>query len=179
MFQSLFKRRQPVAIVNPELIEAQRRIEELQALVRQQVVELDEYRAMKHAPTRAKAAKAPKPVKLTSLEFWRLHGQAVDAIRAGYGDSWKVHGPFGETELVTVTHTRAKTERGTVLKWSADQRVPAARYWPGEAFPEGVTVNADYPRHDATAARAIWKKHTAPRWTNRKAPVDQIADAAD
>ncbi len=163
-----FLKRRESAVVNPALIEAERRIEELQALLRQQVVELENYPQLvaQPAPMSAKprVVKAPKPAKLSALEFWRLHGQAVDSIRVIHGDSWKIAAPFGETELVTLAagYKRVKTERGTVLNWSTDQRVPAARYWPGEAFPDGVTVQADYAREDSDFARKVQRSEIKP-----------------
>ena len=39
-----------------------------------------------------------------------------------------------------------KTERGTMLKWGPDHRIPAARYWPSQILPPGLTVTPDYPR---------------------------------
>lgn len=107
--------------------------------------------APKAKPVRKAAApKVVKPVKLKALEFWALHGQAVSAISAVYGDQWQVTAPFGETALATlaVGYRSAKTERKTVLRWSKDQRIPAARYWPNGCLPDGVTVTPDYPRAD-------------------------------
>lgn len=94
------------------------------------------------------AATAPKPAKVGAWEFWRMHGQAVDAVRAVYGDAWKIRAPFGDTVLATVASgwKSAKTERGTVVKWPADGRMPAAKYWPGGEFPAGLVIAADYAR---------------------------------
>lgn len=94
------------------------------------------------------AATAPKPAKVGAWEFWRMHGEAVAAIGARYGDAWKIRAPFGDTVLATVASgwKSAKTERGTVVKWPADGRMPAAQYWPGGELPAGLVISEDYPR---------------------------------
>lgn len=94
------------------------------------------------------AAAVPKAAKVGAWEFWRLHGEAVAAIGARYGDAWKVRAPFGDTVLATVASgwKSAKTERGTVVKWPADGRMPAAQYWPGGELPAGLVISEDYPR---------------------------------
>lgn len=91
---------------------------------------------------------APKAPKLTAWEFWRMHGQAVDAVRAVYGDAWKIRAPFGDTVLAMLPagFKSAKTERGTVIKWASGYRMPAAKYWPDGRLPDGLVIEADYPR---------------------------------
>jgi hypothetical protein len=162
------------------------RVAELEAVVASQVVQLEAFRATRSAQTSerapvatvAKPAKvkavakklaAPKPTKLAALAFWRMHGQAVDAIRAVYGDNWRTAAPFGETELVELAsgYRRAKTERGTILRWSKDQRIPSARYWPGQAFPDGVTTNPDYARADPLRI-AYERRRTDVAWLIRE-----------
>jgi hypothetical protein len=134
------------------------------------VVELDAYRAARAAPAlvevpavedkpakaarKPRAAKVARPAKLDALAFWRIHGEAVDAIRAEYGDTWRIAAPFGKTVLVTTAANYRATRKvaGTEIKYPRDMRFPAASYWPGGAFPEGVTVEVDYPREDPATA---------------------------
>lgn len=86
---------------------------------------------------------------LSALSFWALHSQAVEAIRAEHGERWGVVAPFGHTELVTVPARwlKFRTERGTILTWRRDHRIPGARYWPTGELPCELTVTPDYPRH--------------------------------
>jgi hypothetical protein len=198
MFDRWFKRSETVSApcVDLEAVArlnaAEQRIADLEALLRARVVELDAYRELaalrdtapaevveiapaKAKITKARAIKPAKPVKLSALDFWQLHGQAVERIRSEFGDSWRVAAPFGRTELVTLAsgYRSVKTERGTLLKWPRDMRVPAADYWPSGAFPEGVTIEADYPREDPAIATAAWKAQrtgdTAPKLVERSA----------
>lgn len=105
--------------------------------------------AYEAAPPVAKPRKAaPKAKAMGAFEFWDLHGQAVTAIRAVYGDRWRVAAPFGETALVTLPANlcSGKTERGTTIRWPRDGRMPAAQYWPGGKLPDGAVITPDYPR---------------------------------
>lgn len=88
-----------------------------------------------------------------ALQFWALHGQAVQNIIATHGLNWKVRAPFGETLLVTIPskYRKAVTARGTTLKWAADHRMPAASYWPDQALPLGLAITADYARSTGRA----------------------------
>jgi hypothetical protein len=133
---------------DPDSIAALKQAEELfrrlSALVQGGIVELDAYRKLA-------ATKAPKRrgrAGIDALEFWRRHGMAVASIRAAYGDNWTIKAPFGETELVAMPPCwrSFKTERGTTLTWRRDNRIPAAKYWPDQRLPEGLTITADYLR---------------------------------
>lgn len=114
------------------------------------------------------AQMAPKPAKVGAWEFWRLHGRAVGAVRAVYGDAWKIRAPFGDTVLATVASgwKSAKTERGTVVKWPADGRMPAAKYWPGGELPAGLVISADYARVSGECTRKLARGRfrTTMRW---------------
>jgi len=133
---------------DPDSIAALQKAEEqfrkLQAMVQASVTELDAYRAA----AATKAAKASQKGRIGALEFWRRHGLAVDAIRAEYGDNWKIKAPYGETEIVSVPNgwRSCTTERGTKLNWPRDARVPAARFWADGKLPPALTVIPDYPR---------------------------------
>lgn len=85
---------------------------------------------------------------MNAFGFWLLHGQAVDAIIAVYGLDWKTRAPFGDTALATVpTWCRSgKTEKGGIVRWSKDHRVPGARFWPDRKFPTGLEISPDYER---------------------------------
>lgn len=89
-----------------------------------------------------------KAAVLTALEFWAMHAEAVAAIQDEHGERWVV-APFGHTELVTVPARwlKFRTERGTILTWRRDQRMPAAKYWPTGELPCELTITPDYPRH--------------------------------
>jgi hypothetical protein len=116
------------------------------------IADLAQYREIAAKPVKAtpKAKRAAIPT-IDAPTFWRLHGAAVEAVIAIYGPGWKCRAPMGETVLAVIpTRFRGHVgERGTLLKWRADHRFPAARYWPGGALPEGVQTLTDYPR-DAT-----------------------------
>jgi hypothetical protein len=136
-------------------------LRELSATIGGALVELAEFRAAVQtvAPVKAekpargrvakpaKVAKVAKVPAIDAMEFWRLHGEAVECMISIYGRNWKVRAPMGETSLVTITKYRShKTERGTMLRWGKDHRFPAARYWQGGVYPEGVETLQDYAR---------------------------------
>jgi hypothetical protein len=168
----------------PEIMALHDRVAELELLLAANVIELDAYRAIKadkpvkakSAPKAKAAAKTAKLPKLSALAFWALHGQAVEKIRGEFGECWKAAAPIGKTELATLAtcYRSAKTERGTILRWGKDQRLPAAQYWPGGVFPEGVTIEPDYPRADPVHAGAVWRAGQ----TGKAAPKPFEHDAA-
>lgn len=127
------------------LSQAEEQFRRLAALVQASMAELAAYKSL----AASKPATGRRVVRISALEFWQRHGAAVEAIRAVYGNGWKCRAPFGETELATVPPgwRSCKTERGTVLRWGRDHRVPAARYWPGQRLPLGLSITPDYPRH--------------------------------
>jgi hypothetical protein len=133
---------------DPDSIAALRKAEEqfrrLSALVQAGIAEL----AANRATATSKAATKRHKAGISALEFWRRHGIAVEGIIAVYGRNWKIKAPIGETELVIVPAgwRSCRTERGTLLKWGPDHRVPAARYWPSQILPPALTVTPDYPR---------------------------------
>jgi hypothetical protein len=98
---------------------------------------------------RAARKPAAKAKPLNALEFWAMHAEAVAAIKAEYGERWGVASPFGATELVAVPACwrKFKTERGTILQWHRDQRMPAARFWPTGELPAELVITPDYQRH--------------------------------
>lgn len=138
---------------DPDTIAALHKAEEqfrrLQAMVQANMTELEGYRAV----AAAKAAKASQKGRIGALEFWRRHGLAVDAIRAVYGDNWKIKAPYGETEIVSVPDgwRSCTTDRGTKLKWPRDARMPAARFWTDGKLPPALIVVPDYPRSTGRA----------------------------
>lgn len=161
-----------------------RRLQAMAQAVRQ-VAEADVLAAPRTAvvvPLRKRSAgrvavAASKAVKINVWEFWRMHGEAVAAIRAIYGDRWKVTSPFGQTVLATVASgwKSAKTERGTVVKWPADGRMPAAQYWHGGELPAGLVISEDYPRVAGECPRErsrVWFRECVRirRWYGREAP---------
>lgn len=133
---------------DPDSIAALRKAEEqfrrLSALVQAGIAELAAHKAAVASKPATKRHKAG----ISALEFWRRHGIAVEGIIAVYGRNWKIKAPIGETELVIVPAgwRSCRTERGTLLKWGPDHRVPAARYWPSQILPPALTVTPDYPR---------------------------------
>lgn len=131
--------------------ERARRFRAMASAIREAVRTLEPVAAPK---ARKAAAKAPKVVKapaITGFAFWALHGRAVDAIRAIYGDAWKVKAPPEHTVLASVIPAlrTITSERGTKIKYPRDGRFPAAEYWPGSEIPAGVTIEADYARIEA------------------------------
>lgn len=123
---------------------------------------------------------APKAPKLTAWEFWRMHGQAVDAVRAVYGDGWKIRAPFGDTVLAMLPagFKSAKTERGTVIKWASGYRMPAAKYWPDGRLPDGLVIEADYPRVAGECQRKLARGRfrSVMRWRREMAHGLDIRD---
>lgn len=152
------------------------------------MIEIAQYRALTATPAApetvtkpaAKVARAPrttkappKPVKLSALDFWALHGQAVDKIRAEYSDNWKLTAPIGETCLTSIEARLRPSysvggKNATIVRWPRDSRMPAAKYWPGKAFPVGVIDHGDYERADPVEAAKI-RHHRAQR--TGKAPT--------
>ena len=86
--------------------------------------------------------------ELGAERFWAACAAAVDAIRARYGDNWKIHAPVGETVVATVPGKLRsyRTARGTVIRFRADHRLPAAKYWPDGSIPGDLAFVPDYPR---------------------------------
>jgi hypothetical protein len=109
---------------------------------------------LRAAIAQAVEAAAPKPAKapkaIGALAFWAAHGEAVASIIRRYGPGWKCKAPPGQTVLATLSPglRSCKSQRGTLLRWGKDHRLPTPAYWPGGTLPVGVTVEADYPRHD-------------------------------
>ncbi|HTI81799.1 MAG TPA: hypothetical protein VL614_15225 [Acetobacteraceae bacterium] len=89
--------------------------------------------------------------------FWQAAGAAQRAIIDAYGLHWAVRAPIGETILVTVPpRLRSfKSERGTTIRYRADHRLPAARFWPGGEIPAVLEVTPDVPRVSAADAEAM------------------------
>lgn len=103
----------------------------------------------------AEAQRAPEPVTaapvkrgrkpkgdslMTAETFWRARGEAIERA----GARWHLD---SESRWVTIPakwRTR-RTERGTVLRWNADQRMPAARYWAGGEWPVGLVWEEPAP----------------------------------
>lgn len=126
-------------------------------------------------PTPVVATQAPvvvampdrKPAKRGAEAFWQLRRAAVEAIRTVYGDHWGIKAPRGETVLAIVPRGWRcyKTARGTVIRYRADHRLPAAQYWPGGELPAGLVLGTDPARETAPAPR----KAEPVRSRNRKA----------
>jgi hypothetical protein len=116
-----------------------------------------DFAQLRAAIAQAVETAAPKPAKapkaMGALAFWAAHGEAVASIIRRYGPGWKIKAPSGETEVVTLASglRSCKSQRGTLLKWGKDHRVPAAVYWPGGTLPIGVEVVIDYARDNSAA----------------------------
>lgn len=112
-------------------------------------------------------AKPAKPRALKAFDFWSIYCQAQAAIVARHGAGWKTKAPFGETVVVRLAPRLCaqRGERGGMVHWSRDWRMPAAQYWPGGALPAGLEVTPDYPRYvppvaPAKPARRVRKPRT-------------------
>lgn len=126
----------------------------LLAAVQDAAVELDVCRRSLAAVPARKAPTVRRTCGINAFQFWAQHGKAVEAIIAAYGLSWKVRAPVGGSVLATVpTCWRSgKTERGGIVRWSKDHRMPAARFWVDGKLPEGLEITADYPRSSTPVA---------------------------
>lgn len=130
----------------------------------------EELRAVREALAEArkpKAATVRRRGGINAFEFWRQHGQAVNAIIGVYGLEWKTRAPFGDTILATTPAgwRSGKTEKGGVVCWSKDHRMPAARFWPDQKLPDALTISPDYERACLWAGygppEAAFMAHTA------------------
>lgn len=143
----------------------------LLAAVRDAAVELDVCRRSLAAVPARKAPTARRTGGINAFQFWAQHGKAVEAIIAAYGLSWKVRAPHGETVLATVpTCWRSgKTERGGIVRWSKDHRMPAARYWPEGRLPTGLEITPDYPRAEPSDKPhdARWHRERGYSWDGK------------
>lgn len=143
------------------LEQAAAQFQRLSALVQAGITELAAYRAH---PVR-KAATVRPTGRMTAVEFWGRHGQAVQAIIGKFGLNWKIKAPFGETELAIVPsgwHS-GKMVSGTRIRWPGDLRVPAARFWPDGHIPSALTIEPDYPRASGVD-QAVERWKTAAKW---------------
>ena len=116
-----------------------------------------------------KAVRKAIASRMDAATFWTLHAKACTAINAVYGDQWRVKAPFGETTLISAPAPlrKMKTERGTVITWRRDWRMPAAQFWPGGSMPTELEICADYPRSTAPAGSkpdAIRRLSNARNW---------------
>lgn len=90
-----------------------------------------------------KAAAAALPAD----DFWKKHRIAIQAIIAEHGSHWYL--VTGATVLVTLP-TKLCTitlVNGRVSRLRRDHRMPAARYWPGEVYPDCMTIDPPAPRY--------------------------------
>lgn len=116
------------------------------------------------AVRKPRAVKTPvsKPVAVTAEGFWRAHGAAVRGIGDRFGTRWYLQA--SETVCATVpSKLRSyKSERGTVIKFRADHRLPAACYWPGGVIPgELVYAPGRAPGAELVAADMLRRQNAA------------------
>ncbi|HEX3522842.1 MAG TPA: hypothetical protein VHT52_12230 [Stellaceae bacterium] len=101
---------------------------------------------------RAKAQQVAKPAKLSAEQFYDAWMLAIKAMRADVGERWDLRASAWQWAKVPprMTHFLTPIVRdadgvvlrgGTKMKWSAEQKYPAARYWPGGALPVGLEVS--------------------------------------
>lgn len=102
------------------------------------------------APVEVPAGKVKRVAtpKIAPVDFWDLRDDAIDAIVEVYGTTWKCMAPIGETTLMTVpVRLRSyKTERGGQVRYRADHRFPAAKYWCHGVIPGDCIETPDYAR---------------------------------
>ena len=108
--------------------------------------------AKRSAPRAAAAPRRSVSVgrAMSAEDFWSAYSVAVAAINAVYGNRWAIVAPIGETSLVTVPGRwrSYKGSRGGTIRYRADHRMPAARFWPGGVLPAALAQEPDYPRED-------------------------------
>lgn len=98
--------------------------------------------ALRPTPVVATKPKTAKAKGMTGQSFWTAYRSAQDAIIVEYGTAWKVRAVPGDTVLARLPakYRSWKTERGTVLRYNPDQRLPGARFWPRGELPEGLDI---------------------------------------
>lgn len=111
-------------------------------------------------PVRVPTAPRPRQATVPAIgaeRFWQAAGAAQRAIIEAYGMAWAVRAPIGETVLVTMPpRLRSfKSERGTTIRYRADHRLPAARFWPGGRIPATLEIVPDVARVSAADAEAM------------------------
>jgi hypothetical protein len=113
-------------------------------------------RAMPRAPAVSRRM-APVGRAMSAEEFWTAYSVAVAAINAVYGDRWAVVAPIGETTLVTVPgrFRSFKGRRGGTIRYRADHRMPAGKYWPGGSMPAALIQGEDYRREEPAVSRYL------------------------
>lgn len=93
-------------------------------------------------PARPAPARKPAKAKANSIgaeEFWSLHSEAVRAIVAAHGLAWRSNRPEETIEATLPARLCSYVgPRGGRIRWRRDQRMPAPKYWPGGALPDGV-----------------------------------------
>ena len=100
------------------------------------------------APVRA-ARKPMKPAAIGAERFWTLHSDAVRAMVARHGLSWKNDRPDETVEITLPSRLCSYLgPLGGRIRWRRDHRVPGPEYWPGGALPEGVEALPSAPRYD-------------------------------
>ena len=97
-------------------------------------------------PKRAKAAS--KPAAIGAEQFWSLHSEAVRAMVARHGLSWRNNVPHETVEVTLPPRLCSYVgPLGGRIKWRRDHRMPAAEYWPGSSLPDGVDALPSSPRY--------------------------------
>lgn len=101
-------------------------------------------------------------VAMDGAGFWSAYREAQAAIIAEHGLMWKVRAQHDTVLAVLPAKYRSwKTERGTVLRYSADQRLPCARFWAGGELPEGLEIVA--PARKTFEPQVVWFEPRSPR----------------
>lgn len=125
-----------------------RQLHAMAASVRQALFAESAQAAPAKAPKAPRKAAAAKVAKYGGEQFEKDLGAAQRAIVARYGLGWKCGAPMGEAvpAVIPAALRRYKTARGALIQMPENQRVPAAKYWPGGILPDGLMIVADYAR---------------------------------
>jgi hypothetical protein len=116
----------------------------------------------------ARIVKRPVASTVTAVEFWQAHAAAVQSIRATFGGRWYLQA--AETVMATIpAKLRSyKSERGTLIKFRMDHRLPIAKYWPNGLIPGDLQFAVPCARSDGSVADDMMRR-------NMEARADQIA----
>ena len=83
-------------------------------------------------PVRKPRAAASKSSAMTAEQFWALANDAIQVMIRNFGLNWKVTAHSETFECTLPSKFRSyKTERGTVIRFRADQRFPKASFCAG------------------------------------------------
>lgn len=114
-------------------------------------------------PRKARKAVVAKAPAMTAEQFFDARMAACRAVARECGPNWHLVEGASHWCTIPAKLRSFKTSRGTTIKSGdrrykvVDARLPAARFWPGGALPEGVVAAPDMPRDRTPREVALWQ----------------------